>query len=273
MKTNTLSALILSLGFLFGLSNCSSPATLSENAITFDSLKIERTAHLFNDTTKPACHLTIDLIYPLAYADSNILDSLQRLFLTATMGEKYDLPIADAVQFYCDYRISRYKEPEKEYRKDVGISVYTYEEFIQTTLVFNKGNILSFMAYNWFYTGGAHGLGAATGNIIDVEKGKLLTKSDIFKDNTEEALSELIIKKLMVNYNVLTLDSLRTVGFFEPSEIKANENLLANDTGITFIYNPYEIAAYAVSQVNVLLPYTEIANYMREDSPLYKFTK
>lgn len=73
----SLLAVILSVsGFLF---SCHDKMNKNTGALQFDSIQVNETAHLFNDTAKPACNIIINFAYPVKSSDDMLKDSLKRL--------------------------------------------------------------------------------------------------------------------------------------------------------------------------------------------------
>ncbi len=74
----SLLAIILSVsGFLF---SCHDKMNKNTGALQFDSIQVNKTAHLFNDTAKPACNIIINFAYPIKSSDDMLKDSLNTYF-------------------------------------------------------------------------------------------------------------------------------------------------------------------------------------------------
>ena len=83
----SLLAIILSVsGFLF---SCHDKMNKNTGALQFDSIQVNKTAHLFNDTAKPACNIIINFAYPVKSSDDMLKDSLNTYFISACFGDKY----------------------------------------------------------------------------------------------------------------------------------------------------------------------------------------
>ena len=83
----SLLAIILSVsGFLF---SCHDKMNKNTGALQFDSFQVNETAHLFNDTAKPACNIIINFAYPVKSSDDMLKDSLNAYFISACFGDKY----------------------------------------------------------------------------------------------------------------------------------------------------------------------------------------
>lgn len=68
----------------------------------------------------------------------------------------------------------------------------------------------------------------------------------------------------MKQLNVSSPDSLLELGYFDTEDIMATENFYLTDTGICWVYNPYEIACYATAN--------QYRNTVQRDRQLY-FTR
>ena len=63
------------------------------------------------------------------------------------------------------------------------------------------------------------------------------------------------------------------LGYFDTEDIMATENFYLTDTGICWVYNPYEIACYATGQTSIEIPFKEIDSYILPDSPVRRLIK
>ena len=110
------------------------------------------------------------------------------------------------------------------------------------------------------YSGGAHGMYGCSGVNYDTETGKELWINDIIKQT--DLLTGIITDKLYDKYSQDT--------FYENIEeqIMAYEpetyNWTMNDQGLTFYFNPYEIAPYAAGLLTVTLRYEENPSLFEE---------
>jgi len=110
------------------------------------------------------------------------------------------------------------------------------------------------------YTGGAHGYYASSFLNVDVEGSRLWTLADIVSDSN--ALRPLL-NDAAINYfrlkpgsgmsNRLLVDEVPTTG-----------NVFLSATGVSFVYNPYEIASYADGEIMLFLPYTKLSSLLTD---------
>ena len=50
--------------------------------------------------------------------------------------------------------------------------------------------------------------------------------------------------------------------------VNVTENFFVDDESIHWIYNPYEIAPYALGAIEVSIPYSDIERYMIDNTPI-----
>lgn len=227
---------------------------------------------MFGDTTNLPGALSVSLVYPRAYTDEKILEAMQQVFMRLSLGDEYvGVPAEEALATYAEKYIAAYKEREKDFDKEAGISAYVCEEQLTNTIEFNKGGFLSLTTVKWDYTGGAHGLGLTQASVIDLSTGNLLKEEDIFDPQAKDSLSAVIVKNLADAYNLSSPEELKAEGFSDT--IAPNGNFFINEDGVTYIYNPYDIAAYVMGTIRVFIPYADLAGCMKENSPVAKIIK
>lgn len=285
MKKNPISpitaTLLLSLFIAGSTFNCLS--INKENKITFDTISINESYHLFDNDKKPSCEINIEFVYPKEYKDQKILKSIQSIFYNSLFGETAANHSAnEIIREHIKGYIAEYKNLEEDYpsiRESLDLKEgeepysLSYMENLSTQINFNEKDILVFSSTHWEYTGGAHGYGAQQSYIIDLSSGNLVKEDNIYEKDKKDEITRLIINQLMEDYEVTTIQGLGEAGFFSPEEIAPNSNLLADNQGITYRYNQYEIAPYSMGVIEVLIPYEKIGKYIRKDCPLTRLLK
>ncbi|WP_052496204.1 DUF3298 and DUF4163 domain-containing protein [Pedobacter lusitanus] len=109
------------------------------------------------------------------------------------------------------------------------------------------------------YSGGAHGNYATTLYCFDVKNQKHLTLADVLKIDSV-SLQKLVEKNFRIQYNVKPAEEL-TTQLFE-NHLAANKNFFFDKTGVSFLYNPYEVASFAQGQIIVSVPYSDLKKYL-----------
>lgn len=248
------------------------------NDISFTSIQVEKTYHLLENPDNPNCNLVINFTYPDKLGNKDLLQTVQQLFISSYMGENYThLTPKEAVNLYVEDYIEMYKELEEDLKNDlkkaeetgspIG-SWYSYYEMSGNEITYNENNLLSYTVNFENYTGGAHGAHSYTNHVINLQTGKFITEKDIFIENFQDLLAQILVDKIAKQNNVADAKELENIGFFSVDEIYPNGNFLIDAEGITYSFNEYEIAAYVVGLTNVYLPYKEIKYLLLRESPI-----
>jgi hypothetical protein len=240
---------------------------VTENHVQWDSLYVDKSCPTVNMSTNPGCSLQIRFIYPVDLYDKAILESVQQLFVLDFFGSKYvDMTPQNAVEKYAEDYINSIMKEAKALEEDMP--AFEYYEMLNNRIIYNRNLLLSVTVNRETFTGGAHGAHNYVNRVIDLKTGRLLSEKDLFIDDYREDLAKIIVDNIAVSNNVDSTSDLENFGFFNVNEISPNGNFYVDDTGITYTFNEYEIAAYALGPVVVQLPYEQVRHLLRADSPL-----
>ncbi len=277
-KVGTFKALLLLLAAGFYFSACNmTPKGGQQNKIAFDSTLVDKTYYLLDNPENPHCNLQIKFIYP-SDADKALLPEIQKQFVNAYLGEAYDtLAPQEAIKKYTDDYIEAYKDLEEDFKVELARSEkegnpvgawFSYYEMSSNTIRFNQDGLLCFSVNFENYTGGAHGAHAYNHFVLDANTGHRISEEDIFVDNYQDSLAEILVAQIAKQNDISDPKELENMGFFSVDEIYPNNNFFVDDTGITYTFNEYEIAAYVVGPVHVHLSFEEVQYLLRPDTPI-----
>lgn len=119
---------------------------------------------------------------------------------------------------------------------------------------------IQFRAYE--YTGGAHGMTTFQTFTFDLDAGRLLTLADLFAPGVDPLAT---IAPLVQASLAAQLGDMADAAWIEEgaSPDPANyQDWLLTPEALTFIFEPYQVAAYAAGPQTVSLPLTEIAGLL-----------
>lgn len=108
---------------------------------------------------------------------------------------------------------------------------------------------------------------------IDLSTIKPVTLADIFDENNYATINDALKKQLLTKNNCSNSDQLAEVGYFNIDNLSINDNFTVDEKGISFHYNPLEIACYAVGEVVITLPFEDIKESIKTDSPICRLIK
>lgn len=135
---------------------------------------------------------------------------------------------------------------------------------------FNDFGILSLENSLYEFQGGAHGGITVTYHVFDLKSGKKIAYDQIFKENTDQKLRKIILKKLEIYCSEVKNDSMENL-IMDIEVVQPNENFFLTNTGIGFFYNTYEISFFAAGSFVAFIPYSEIKDILRQDSGISVF--
>ena len=229
--------------------------------------------YLETDTSKGALNVDIQVEFPVEYENQNRLDSIRAIIISNVFGENYvkypndsiiPLFITDLNQDYVNNNLSLVNQ------LDSG-SVYTFnnEHTVSGFSLLSDKKIYVYGVERYVYMGGAHGLNTRNYYNFDLTTGKLITEKDLFVDNYKELLSDLIKKRMVEESKesnekdpILDLEN----SDYWTDSIKPNGNFYITDEGINYVFNPYEIAPYALGETEVTLPFDRLKGILKSEN-------
>ncbi|TDH26622.1 DUF3298 domain-containing protein [Segetibacter sp. 3557_3] len=133
----------------------------------------------------------------------------------------------------------------------------------KTIMVAHAGpGILTLASSSYSYAGGVHGNYGTSYICIDLVNNKQLLLADVINTQGMKALSSLLEKSFRQRYHLKAGESLVQGGLLEKT-IKPNQNFYLTSKGLVFNYVPYEIGPYALGEINLFIPVTEIEQYLQ----------
>ncbi|WP_158642548.1 DUF3298 and DUF4163 domain-containing protein [Chitinophaga japonensis] len=130
-------------------------------------------------------------------------------------------------------------------------------------VVWNQYPLLVLEYAGYEFTGGAHGNGGASYQVLDLDRQKVLKVADVFKGNYKTALTRELGLAFRKAYRMPNGESLQQMLMVD--KIEPNDNFILTNKGVVFSYTPYEIGAYALGQISLFVPYERIREVLKED--------
>lgn len=255
------------------LTSCDNKKNQNNGALEFDSIPLNVTEHLFGDTAKPACNLVINLAYVKQSEDEAMKDSLNAYFLATCLGDEFagQTP-QEAVQHYKEQYVKNYRndleelyqKEEKEFGDADQRAWYSYYKYVRSQAQFYRKNLLVYHTRYEEYTGGAHGIYMDSFLNLDLRTLTPIRLENLFADDYEEALTDLLWNQLMADNKVATRQELEDLGYGSTGDLTPTENFYISEKGLTFHYNVYEIAPYVMGGIEIELPY-DILSHLLDD--------
>jgi hypothetical protein len=225
----------------------------------------------------PHGHISLQALVPVG-GDTGLRERLTDNILVGLRGDTLDgLPPVALSALYKQQRQQFFKE----YREDAadsrpapadtaGIGAFapglSYEDQTNTYVLYRQTNLLSLEFFHYNFSGGAHGSYGSTGASYDLRTGHRLRYADIFRPEAAQQLPALLGQAVRPLVGLAANDPLDKQLFVK--QMPVTHNVYLTTGGAIFIYQPYEIAAYAQGEVRVFLPLAKIRALLRDGLPL-----
>ena len=235
------------------------------NTVTADTVSM-----LFGGKTGPRCEVS----YTLKYASGEDAAYINRIIINNVFPEAGadTSDIAAAAGADIVSRVAGYKEALKGVtRKSIAEGNFPEESASYKLLVSSDCDMLKerILVYDVSYVEQAYGdtepvENKFSFNISCNDKAEI-TADDIFVPGYKDRLVTKIIASMSKTYSASGLESLRSKGIFRDGLPYAPENFVITAEGITFIYNPFEVAGRKYGIIKVELSAEELKDIMKKD--------
>ncbi|HVZ97383.1 MAG TPA: DUF3298 domain-containing protein [Chitinophagaceae bacterium] len=146
---------------------------------------------------------------------------------------------------------------------DMGLSLSEQEE-TRIMVMYENEKYITLANYNFSYTGGAHGNYGTGLVVLNKQNGKQVRMADVLNTRGIKLLPAILDKVARLQFGIknnLPLDQ----NDFLVKTISPSKNFYITSTGIGFLYAPYEIKSFADGDINLLIPFTALTNYLQSD--------
>ncbi len=137
------------------------------------------------------------------------------------------------------------------------------------TVVYVSEHLLTLLFQEYGFSGEAHPFSGARYIVLDIQTGKVLSLSDLLNPGYEAALNVAGEQAFREARNLPEAASLDEQGFvFDNNVFVLNTNFGVTKDGLTFYFNSYEIAPYAMGSTELTIPYEDIRALIRPQGAL-----
>ncbi|QQS34810.1 MAG: DUF3298 and DUF4163 domain-containing protein [Ignavibacteriales bacterium] len=144
--------------------------------------------------------------------------------------------------------------------KEIG---FTYE--CSFNVRYNSQKFICIQQFIYEYTGGAHGNYALYSFNISASTGEVISLTNIFDEQKLSELSEITRLQILEDFKAETLVD---VGMFEDSiYILPEQDFFIVPGYLVLQFDPYEIASYAMGEIEVQIAFDKIKEYLKPNLP------
>lgn len=220
--------------------------------------------------------ISVSMDLPTEFPDNELILSVQKQIVAKIFGDRYNyIDIDTVLATYAENIANEYIKSNLPFLEKIndleGSKAFLDNQIdIVGSLLYFDENIISYSYEHYAYLGGAHGNSRQQIFNFDMQDASVFSEKDVFIDNYSELLSDLIKEQIVANKaEIESVADLSDFNYYE-KEIKPNNNFIVDNEGITYVYNPYDIAPYSMGQTAVFLSYEVLKPILRKDSPINK---
>jgi hypothetical protein len=235
----------------------------TDDAIKFTNKEVVKSYKDCKPGTEKCTYIKLNYIEA---TEGKIKDKVNQL-INRDLLFAYDMPdqnyknVDDMLNIFMrDYETFRREVPAAPQVWTLDMSIKAYSE---------TDKILCLSSELSAYLGGAHPNSSKVFYNIDKQTGDTLSLANLLKPGFETKLNELIDKKYRETRGLKPGDNLAEKGDLFENKIQFNNNFaVTKDKELEFVYNPYEIAPYAVGPITVKLSRSELEELIPSNSLL-----
>lgn len=239
---------------------------VDEDSVVFETITADKTVTLSNEDNSPRCmvHLSMEEATEANGHKGELINAAVMKRLLDREEETMEL----AAEVFADNYTRSYKETMLPlYNQDradtTKRSWYQYHYIIDTSTQKGSKGTIVYLATIDYYEGGAHGINQQIVMNFEASTGRQLTLADIFASGYEQPLKNVLLKALKAKTGCNSLNDLHNMGYLYSMDMFPSENFILSDETITFVYNPYEIAPYAMGSTELIIPYGDVENILK----------
>ena len=235
--------LAVGVGSLISQTSCSKG---KHNATDTLSYEIKTLQQVYNNCNTDSANCTyINYSYPYFKGTSGAVDTLNNVILTI-FGASNKVSLQQTQQTFINAYVDM-----KEHQADSEQSWYSQTNI---TVPFQSNTLVCLSIETDDYTGGAHGIYSAFFTNYDKEAKQFISLKKLVSDSALKQLTRIAEKQFRVANEILPDANLEELGYlFNEGKFYLTDNFTITDEGMTWLYNPYEIAPYAQGTIEVAI--------------------
>lgn len=237
-------------------------ADLPAGAIPLEVYTDQDSIALFPGKAGPSADISYRILLPAADANSDDAAFVRKALLSDLGCDSlHETDIKACIKKSMqEYGESYKNEVADMYDSSSENASLNYYSSVGYNVIYNEDGMLVLQNVGADYSGGAHGNYGSSYLNLDLKNKKEWKLEDIMTVDSA-ALSALLEQEARTLFQIPAKQKLDEALLVD--KIDANGNVYITNTGITFHYVPYEIAAYAFGESDLFIPYSKISNLLK----------
>ena len=202
---------------------------------------------------------SVSIEYPVKGASAEVLAKIEDGILNAAFDME-ELPgsVEETALRYEDNLKDLYFNEFEGLEGEGGVR--TWEDRVNGYFSGRYKQFLSYMVEFYGFRGGAHGSNTMTPLVFDKNTGDIVPEEAFFADGYREPVSALLKAHLP---EALDGDEEALANVFGAETLAPNGLYEVTKDGVTWYYQPYDIAPYYLGVISITVPWSELKPYVR----------
>ena len=203
--------------------------------------------------------MSVSIEVPVKGAKEEVLANFEKGILSAAFDLE-EIP-GDVVETAERYEDNLKDEYFNEYEGSEDAGVRSWEDRVNGYFSGRYGKYISYMIELYNFRGGVHGMNTMTPVVFERKTGEVVPENAFFADGYRDPVAALIQAHLP---EALEGDEEALATIFEPDLVGPNGNYEVTKDGVTWYYQPYDIAPYYLGVISITVPWKELKPYVRQ---------
>ena len=221
----------------------------------------------FREGSENKLDLQLDIEFPVSGFDKDVLETLRRNIRIHTLGDSYasfEGSLDELAREFRDAQVEDYLTENQDLLKELGIPEeecfnLNWATDIRGSFGDSWGDWTVYEVERYLYLGGAHGVNSTTPVVFDRNTGFAATWDQVARGVSDEKITRLINQhKYDALQEIIDENDINKSDIFYVDPIEPSDWFSVNDDGLTFYYQPYEVAPYVFGVIEITVPWTDL---------------
>lgn len=203
----------------------------------------------------------------------DVREVMRREILLHALGESYsEMRDGRVLEAYADSSFAEFESMFDEDLKPIEGEMpfrISCETRVSGAVSFEWEGLLNYETRFYVYSGGAHGMYHVANYVFDLKTGRVIDEGEIFGEDVDEELHALLVEAA----GELRRDSVlpSETDLFSDDFIVANGNVELGEHGLSYVYNPYDIAPYCYGVISIPLDNARVLPLLNRECAVYDY--
>jgi hypothetical protein len=210
-------------------------------------------------------------VYPTFYKDKQNSDGIQSLFAQHILNiqETDSIDIKKKIHQYSHDILEAYKMPPaneqiEETDKDDYSPTLRLDICQKINVAYNGNGLICFRKASEMRKNGKPTIQTNKYYTFDLDKMTRISITDLIRSEYQSEVNELLKQQLLKQEDIKSPSQLFELGYFNIENLSVTNNFYLTPKSIIFVYEPYEIACFALGETKIELNFSDIEAYLKD---------